>query len=401
MALFSLIAKLGLDKSGFDAGLKQAGASANQFGSTLSNKLASAFSISALAVYTRHLVEYASKVKDASLQTGASTDAIETLGHAAKLTGADFDRVTHALGELSKHRQEALDDPGHRSAEVFRALGIDAQKLRDLKLEDLFREIARAFQSTDFGASSLAMLQQVLGKHATELMPLFVEGIDELEQQARDTGVVLGESLIEPLDEIGDQIDEITGQLRGPFAEALVGTLKVANEFVRLLNVGLKEIVGEIYAFQKGFRKAPEGDEGGMPTWLQFILGIKKLRTGGEFQLGERTKAGIKNVRELFQFEAQKNGEGEQGDPGDGLFFGFRKDVEAGERKRRVFNFAEKLREPKVRAGRIQSDELGKIGGTVGGGEGTTDKHLRDLIREMKELRRSLEMRGVRINGEL
>lgn len=390
MALFSLIAKLGLDKTGFDAGLSAAQSSAMKFGTGLKNQLAAAFSVAALTAYTRSLIEYASKVKDASVRTGASTDALQALGHAAKLTGSDFEAVVRSFKDLSKARQEALDDPRSKALQVFRALGIDGQKLKDLKLEDLFREIGRAFEGQDFGASELAMVTELLGRAGGELLPMFKEGMDELEKQAVEAGVVLGEELIDPLDELGDQLDVLVAQLRGPFAEALVGTLKLANEAVDKLLLGFKSIVGYIHGFQKGMRAPEEARPLGLPKW------VTESPVG---RLARIFAKGHKEAVDLLEFEAAKQEQKAEGEgPADGLMMVRKQDAK--DRKRREFHFENLLKEREPQVGRIQSDSLGRIGGTVGGGDATQTK-LTELVRETKELRRTLEIRGVRISGEL
>src|SRR5213593_3021241 len=140
MALFSLIAKLGLDKTGFDAGLNDAQKKAGQFGAGLKSLLAAAFSIAAITAYTRSVIEYASQIKNASLRTCASTDAIQTLGHAAKLSGVEFETMVRAFKDLSKAREEAILDPHSRQAQVFEALGLSVKKLKELSPEEAFRE---------------------------------------------------------------------------------------------------------------------------------------------------------------------------------------------------------------------------------------------------------------------
>lgn len=395
MANFSLIAKLGIDKTGFDAGLRAAATSANQFGkqmgANMAGRLAAAFSVAAITAYTKSLIRYASEVKDASQATGVSVESVQSLGFAAKQTGSDLATVTRALGALSKSRQEALDKPSSDAAQVFKALGIDGQKLKDLKLEDLFRAIAQAFNETDFGASKLAMMRTILGKTADDLASAFEEGLDILEAQAIATGQVMDASLIDPLDEMGDQLDVLIGQLRGPFAEALVAALKVVNELVDKLALGAKTVVGYTKGFADGFKKPQESP---LPGWLGFIA------PGLDAALGitKRIKEGHKEANALLDFEAAK--EDQQGMPEDGLLFGFAKDQQ--ERKKREFHFENLLREREPRASRhsTASDALGRIGGTVGAGDAVQTK-LTELVREQKELRRLLEFRGIAIKGEL
>jgi hypothetical protein len=407
MALFSLIAKLGLDKTGFDAGMSAAGKGAARFGAALKSQLAAAFSIAAITAYTRSLIEYSSKIHDAALKTGASKEAMQTLGHAAKLTGIDLDNVTAAMKFLSKSRLEAMKDPNGEEAKVFEALGIGAKELKELEIEDLFRKVGRGFQRNDFGASSMAMVVKLLGRGAENLMPLFVEGVEELEDALRNVGGVLSDEVIDKFDTIHDQLTTLTAQLRGPFADALLGTLRAANAVVEHLMHGIKTLSGFAFGFQKGYRaKLPE--EGPVGKAARFIPGLGPVRLiTKHFQ---RVAAGIKYGRELVDFEANR----EEDPPGEGGLFALAAGVTgkallkafklapAG-RQEREFHFDEKLlkekSEPKAKA--VQADALGRIGGGVGAGGDATQTKLTELVRELKELRRTMESRGITIRGEL
>jgi len=393
MALFSLIAKLGLDKTGFDAGIKAAATTSQRFGSALKSQFAAAFGTAAIVAYTKSLVEYASQVKDASTRTGASTEALQTLGYAAKQTGSDFEAVVRSFKDLSKARQEALADPRSKAAQVFRAMGIDGEKLKNLKLEDLFREIGRSFQTNDFGASELAMVTELLGKAGAELLPAMKEGLGELEQAARDAGVVLGDELIGPLEQLGDEFETLTGQLRGPFAEALVFVLKLANDLLSKLKTGFETLTNFAEGFKEGFGEAQQSR---IPKWLRVITGF-----GAIDEMNKKIARGVEKGREQVGQAADEAAKEEA--PEDGFLFGFKKDVEAGERRQRRFNFEKLIRAAGAeRAPRLpQADALGRIGGTIGGGNDATQTKLTELVREMKELRRTLEMRGINIRGEL
>lgn len=392
MPLFSLIAKLGLDKTGYDSGLKTAEKQAMQFGAGLKSALAGAFSVAALTAYTKSLIEYASKVKDASTRTGASTDAIQSLGYAAKQTGSDMETVVRSMKDLSKARQEALDQPNSKAAQVFAALGISGEKLKNLKLEDLFREVARAFEGNDFGASELAMVTELLGKASGELLPAMKEGLDELEKAAMEAGAVLGQELLDPLDELGDQFDTLTAQLRGPFAEAIVYVLQKTNGLLEQLKAGFELITNYSAGFMQGL--GDETKKTRLPGWLRDLFPVLDAFAN----MGERLQNAGKKAREQLdnaQAEGEAGGGGGEEGPPDGARFIFAKDAK--ERKRREFHFENLIKaasEPRVRT--PQADALGRIGGTVGGGDAVQSK-LNDMVRELKELRRDLAIRGVRI----
>ncbi len=64
MAIFSLIAKLGLDGSTFETGLKRATSLADKFRYSVSAQLGSALSVASVAAFTSKVIETADAIGD-------------------------------------------------------------------------------------------------------------------------------------------------------------------------------------------------------------------------------------------------------------------------------------------------------------------------------------------------
>lgn len=100
MAILKLIAQLGLDKTGFDAGMAAAGKQVNQFGAGLKSQLAGAFSAAAVTAFVKSIIDTGSEIKDLSDRLGVSAKDVQEFGMAAKLGGQDADVFARSLEKI-------------------------------------------------------------------------------------------------------------------------------------------------------------------------------------------------------------------------------------------------------------------------------------------------------------
>lgn len=217
----SLIATLGLDKTGFDAGMAAAGKQVNRFGANMKTALAGAFGAAAVTALARQITEAASKIADIGQKLGVGAERLQELEHAAKQTGATVEDVAAAFRGLSKARLEALGDPKSKAGQVFSAMGIDAAALKSQALEETFAQIAETIRSTDFGASELAMVETILGRAGGELIPMFKAGIEAAAKEARNLGLIMSEDVVAKIDDAGDAMDRLAARFRTRMAPVL------------------------------------------------------------------------------------------------------------------------------------------------------------------------------------
>jgi hypothetical protein len=140
VALLALIAKLGLDKSGFDAGMDQASKKAASFGSGLKSSLAGAFSVAAVTAFTAGAIEAAEAVGDLSERLGLSLDDAQDFALAAKMGGADVEYLAGKMeklrafmaggGSLSEFGTETTDvvEAVKKLSEIINDTGLSAQQ---------------------------------------------------------------------------------------------------------------------------------------------------------------------------------------------------------------------------------------------------------------------------------
>lgn len=135
MPIFSFLAKLGLDTTDFQAGVKRAQSAASGLGKGLNShigsgfkslgaNMAAAFSVAAVTSFASKVAETAGEIKDLSEFLGVSTDEVQRLQIAAEEANIPFSKIIGAFQNLEKKKAEALTGD-EKAMGLFGMLGID------------------------------------------------------------------------------------------------------------------------------------------------------------------------------------------------------------------------------------------------------------------------------------
>ena len=362
MPLNRLIAYLDLNKTGFDAGLDKAGKNVNKFGGDIKRQLAGAFSAAAILSFTKSTIEAVSKIADMSQEIGISAESMQELEYAAKLTGANVESIVTAFKALSKARSEALTDPKSKAAQGFGAMGIDSAALKSDSIEKIFKRIAETVRTTDFGATELAIVSELLGRSGSDLIPMFKAGIEGAAAEARNLGIILSDEVVAQVDAAGDAMDRLTLRLRGPVASAIGFVADRISEIVDLFDIA----IGGWVAFWGGIM----GSDGGVADRIQ--SGIDAATSHVTGVLDRRIQ--------------EENAAAQQVNPADN-------------REKKIFNFASK--DSGVSAiGKIQSDQFQKIGAFTGAaGASAQDARAMRALTYLEQIKAALTSSGIIVKG--
>ena len=232
MAIFSLLAKLGLDGTSFETGLKRSQSLAKGIGREISGTLASIFTVDKLAQFGMEAVETAGKLQDLSTQLGVSAQFLQEMQFAADLGGSSLDDVATALEKITIARGKALGgDKGLLDA--FARFGVTAQEIRTSKIEDIFLKIGQAFEGDSNPQNLIAPFRELAGKSAGALIPAMATGLADAADQARRLGIIMSNDVIESLDEANDRIDIFK---KTAVAGAGAGTAGIIVPFMNFLD---------------------------------------------------------------------------------------------------------------------------------------------------------------------
>jgi len=239
MALFSLIARLGLDGTSFETGVLRAQSVGQKFAKTLKGEVGSAiatvFAVDKFVQYGAKAIELGGKLTDLSSRIGVSAEFLQEQAYAAELAGGSLDDVSSALEKLSIARTKALGgDSG--TMDAFARFGITAQEIKSAKLEDIFLKIGKAFEGSSNPQALIGAFREFAGKGAGSLIPAMADGLGEAAQKAHELGLVLSNEVVASLDDAGDRLTVMNqtitngmGSLMGNVLQPVLGWLEAVG----------------------------------------------------------------------------------------------------------------------------------------------------------------------------
>lgn len=362
MPILKLLAELGLNKTGFDAGMDAATAKSKAFSNSLKSTLAGAFSVAAIAAYTRHVIETVSHIEDLSQKVGVGTETLQELDYAAKQSGSSLDAVANSFRALSKARLEALQDKNSKAGQAFGAMGISSGDLKSENLEQTWKRIAETIRTTDFGAAELAIVDELLGRAAGELLPMFKAGVEQSSEEARNLGLIISDEVVSSIDDAGDAIDRMATKLKATVAPAIKYIVDRMRDLYDLADL----MVGNIGA----------------------IIGA--LSGGATFQ--EARQAGQDHVFEVLNRREREDAEEQEKlkNRREG------KDKEGTKRVAKEFKFEAKAVEKDRKAFALQETAFGRIGAFTGAATAAAmPAGTREQIESLKKIENALLLKGI------
>jgi hypothetical protein len=219
MSDFKVQGRLGLDGSGFFSTLNQARGAVSSFG----GMLAGAFSVGAIAAFSKSILDLAGNLNDVSDALNLNVEFLQRFKNSAAKSGGGLGDIEKFLFESSKARQEAVTDPSGKAGQAFSKLGFSSADVSKLNPQQFIEKIIDAFRD---GATpqQINALSEIGGRSAKKLVGGFKEGLDM--QTA-----IIEDSLITQLDDIGDKFTSIGTTIKSMFAPAL-GMIADAIQFV-------------------------------------------------------------------------------------------------------------------------------------------------------------------------
>lgn len=207
MAIFSFLARLGLDTTGFESGVKRAQSSAEALGKNIRGHiggeirgvgaaLAGAFTLGAVKSFASSIAEMAGDIKDMADLLEISTDDVQKLMKAADDAAQPFSRVVSSLQRIESVRAKAMtgDD---KARNLFSILGIDPSG------GNAFEILQRTVEASRRGATENAAAFELLGSKVSGLRRV----VDELQNQGQIK--LLSEDDIKSIDDFAKAIKGI------------------------------------------------------------------------------------------------------------------------------------------------------------------------------------------------
>lgn len=264
--IVSLLAKINLDGSGFQQGVRKVGHEMDKLGysaGTLQHMLAGAFSFYALERAAHHVVSAVSRFKNLAEQMNISTDEAQTFDAAAMHSGQTLEDLAGPLNKLAAARKSAAEgDEDLR--QTFQRLGISLADLQNPMLRniDLMKLIAENIQHINFTAREAAEFRELFGKSGQKIAAVF----RDLENVHIDP---ISEDTIAKIHEFHHAIEMIQVKLTALAAESvnlkwfdfIPGPFRESNNAPPMSKDDVAaENARKHFKAQEAFEAGPEGD---------------------------------------------------------------------------------------------------------------------------------------------
>lgn len=304
MAFMSIIARLGMDSSGFQAGVKQAQSSAKGLGNSISSdlkgQLASAFSVAAVIQAGKAVMDYADKIGNMSDRLGISTDELQRFDYVARQSGSSLETFQGVFEKLSVAREEALEG-NEQMVESFARLGVSMDDLKTKRLDELIKIIARTVQTGDAQAL-LPALRDVGGKGAGELIPTFQAGLEETGSQAP----IISAEDIEAMKQAGDNFSALAQTLQAEFSPVVSYVVSRIQDLVDLFRL-VASINWSHFKFLARFAGALSGGASFKEATAVGMTAVDDIgKTIDQYDDRKRREAAAQEARRLKNEEAQQ-----------------------------------------------------------------------------------------------
>ena len=260
MDLFSLVAKLTLDKSQYEQGLNDAAGDASSFGSKLKSGLGTAAKVGAAAMAavgtaavagTKAIIQnagevaaYGDQIDKASQKLGISAKAYQEWDAVLQHSGTSIDSMGIGMKTLASQAAKGSD--------AFTALGISQKKAASMSREDLFAETITALQNVQDENKRAQLAQELFGRSAMELGPLLNTSAAEtqaMRDRVNELGGVMSDEAVKAAahyqDSLQDMQTAMTGMKNNLMGQFLPSITTVMDGITDLFSGGGTEKISE------------------------------------------------------------------------------------------------------------------------------------------------------------
>ena len=170
------------------------------------------------AALARSVLDAAGAVQDASEVTGVAVENLQKWHAVAGMAGVSTEDVNNSMVKLNKSLFGAANGE-KKSAALFKQMGIEVRNADGSirRIDDVLPQVAEAFDKTHDPATRTAMAMTLFGKSGAKLIPILAKGkgLAEALSEAQRKGIVVSESSIAAMDDLGDNMGMLGTQVRG------------------------------------------------------------------------------------------------------------------------------------------------------------------------------------------
>lgn len=280
MNLFDLVAKLTLDSSDYEQGLKNAEKEGSGFGDKLKTAMkvglgaiaavgtATAAMTGALVKGTTEVAAYGDNIDKMSQKMGLSAEAYQEWDAVMRHSGTSMESMQASM--------KTLANAVETGNEAFQKLGISQEELANMDQEQIFEATISALQNVEDTTERTYLAGKLLGRGATELGALLntsAEDTEAMRQKVHELGGVMSDDAVKASAKYQDTLQDMTtafsGLKRGMMSEFLPSITQVMEGLTALFSGG--DGLGQI---SEGINSFVENLSENMPKILETGTGI-------------------------------------------------------------------------------------------------------------------------------
>jgi hypothetical protein len=231
-----LQASIGLNRSDFEAGLSSLKSQVSNFSSEVKGILAGGFAVGSIFEGLKGAIEKGGMLGDLAEKFGVAASAIQKLGNSASLSGGSVEDVATALNKAAIKSQQAV--AGNEALQAsFAKIGLSLSDLASASPEQIMMAFADAMASGSIKGQEFALAVDLMGKSATNLLPMLSQGSAAIQAQGEAMGVWTDETIAN-LKFADDQIKALGNTFTiafGGVAQLLTPIINGYQKFVEVL----------------------------------------------------------------------------------------------------------------------------------------------------------------------
>lgn len=200
----------------FEKGLKRAQARMKAFGSGVQSiglKVAAAgvAMTAPFVIAGKVFAKMGDDLEKMSRRTGVAVESLSALGFAAEQSGSDIQTLEKGIKTMQRSVVDLSRDLSTQK-DAFEALGLVYDDIKSLKPEDQFKLIAERVSKIEDPTKRAATSLMIFGRAGAQLLPLMedgAEGIQKLQNEAADLGIIISADQAKEAAEFTDNINRL------------------------------------------------------------------------------------------------------------------------------------------------------------------------------------------------
>ena len=192
----------------------------------------------------KNIIDTADAMGEQAQKLALTSEAWSKYAYIAKFAGVEVSTLESGFSKLIANVNDFNRDGGGGAAKAFEELGISASFAKEnfTSTEKTFDIIVSKLQSMDDGYKKTALVQEIFGKGAGDLVryaALGADGIERLGKQAEITGNIISQDFADSAGELNDGLDTLSSLVTGvgnkimtKFTPALVEASSAVSDFL-------------------------------------------------------------------------------------------------------------------------------------------------------------------------